>query len=145
VLANRPEWLRFAHVMGIKDHGQATTGRAAERWSAAYILMGMRYQEPLIHTLLRGVGQMEESVTYQAILREGEAKGKAAEARRVVLLLGRTRFGEPSPQVTAALDALSEVSQLEALAIRLLQVSSWEELLGGNGSARRTRGRKKSS
>jgi hypothetical protein len=118
---------------------------AAELWSAAYILMGLRYQDALIHTLLRGVATMEESVTYQAILKEGEARGKATEARRMLLLQGRTRFGEPSAKVVAALDALSDVSQLEELAIHLLQASSWEELLGLNGSARRTRGRKKSS
>jgi hypothetical protein len=119
--------------------------RAAELWSAAYILMGLRYQDALIQTLLRGVVNMEESVTYQAILREGEARGKAAEARRMLLLQGGARFGEPSAKVVAALDALSDVNQLEELAIRLLQVSSWDELLRPNGSARRTRGRKKSS
>jgi predicted transposase YdaD len=118
---------------------------AAELWSAAYILMGLRYQEPLIHTVLRGVMSLEESVTYQAIVREGEARGKAAEALRLLLLQGRTRFGEPSAKVVAALDALSDVGQLEALAIRLLQANSWEELLRPNGSARRTRSRKKSS
>ena len=63
----------------------------------------------------------------------------------MLLLQGRIRFGEPSATVVAALDALSDVSQLEELAIRLLQASSWEELLRPDGSARRTRGRKKSS
>jgi hypothetical protein len=116
-------------------------GRAAELWSATYILMGLRYQEPLIQTLLRGVVAMEESVTYQAILR----KGRAAEARRMLFLMGRTRFGEPSAKVVSALDALSDISQLEELGIRLLQAGSWEELLRVNGTARRGRGRKKTS
>jgi predicted transposase YdaD len=119
--------------------------------------MGLRYQNALVQTLLRGVVNMEESVTYQAILREGEARGeargepkgeargKAVEARKLLLLQGRTRFGEPSAEVVAALDALSDVGQLEQLAVRLLQVSSWEKLLRSNGSARRPRGRKKSS
>jgi hypothetical protein len=103
--------------------------------------MGLRYQEAMIQTLLRGVLTMEESVTYQAILR----KGKTAEARRMLLLQGRTRFGEPSAKVVAALDALSDVSQLERLGIRLLDAGSWEELLGVNGTERRGRGRKKTS
>ena len=125
--------------------------RASELWSAAYILMGLRYQDALIESLLQGVANMEESVTYQAIIRKGEARGQAmgreAEARRMLLLQGRRRFGEPSAQVQAALDALSDVGRLEELAIRLLDVnvSSWEELLGLNGSARRGRGRKKPS
>ena len=96
-------------------------------------------------TLLQGVVQMKESVTYQAILKEGEAQGKTVEARKLLLLQGRIRFGEPSEAIVAALEALSDVSQLEELAVRLLQTDSWEELLRGNGSARRTRRRKKSS
>ena len=117
---------------------------AAELWSATYILMGLRYQGALVQTLLRGVMSLEESVTYQAILRKGEAKGKATEARRMLLLVGRAHFGEPSARVVAALEALSDVSDLETLGIRLLQAASCEELLGLNGSARRPRGRKKS-
>lgn len=81
---------------------------------------------------------MKESVTYQAIIEEGEAK----EARKMILLLGRSKFGEPSAEAEAALNGLSEVSQLEALGVRLLRASSWEELLGLNGPSRRSRGRK---
>ncbi|HZU38452.1 MAG TPA: hypothetical protein VFA18_21185 [Gemmataceae bacterium] len=151
---------------------RARSRLAVELWSAAYILMGLRYEQALIQTLLRGVVNMEESVTYQAILRQGkaigeaegeakgkaigeaqgeakgkaigEAQGKALEARRVLLLQGRTRFGEPSARVVAALDAVSDVGQLEELAVRLLRVTSWEELLGPNGSTRRSRRRKRS-
>ncbi|MGH7226091.1 MAG: DUF4351 domain-containing protein [Gemmataceae bacterium] len=107
--------------------------QAVELWSATYILMGTRYEEPLIETLLQGVITMEESVTYQAILRKGEAKGQAKEARRMLLLQGRSRFGEPTPEVVAAVDALADVEKLEQLGVKLLQVSSWQELLGWNG------------
>ena len=102
--------------------------QAADLWSAAYIWMGLRYERALIQMWLRGVRTMKESVTYQAIIEEGEAK----EARKIVLLQGRNRFGEASPQVVAILNGLSEVSQLEELLVRLLHVSSWEELLGLN-------------
>ncbi len=82
---------------------------------------------------------MKESVTYQAIIEEGEAK----EARKMILLQGGSKFGEPSAEAEAALNALSDVGQLEKLGVRLLRVSSWEELLGLNGPGRRSRGRKK--
>jgi hypothetical protein len=117
--------------------------QAKELWSAAYILMGLRYEQALIQTLLRGVVNMKESVTYQAILEEGEAMGKAEEARRVLLLLGREQFGEPSAKIVALLDAVTDLRRLEALAIRLLHVKTWEELLGLNGAARHPRGRRK--
>ena len=37
--------------------------------------MGLRYDEALADKLLEGVRAMEDSVTYQAIIRKGEAKG----------------------------------------------------------------------
>jgi hypothetical protein len=89
---------------------------------------------------------MKESVTYQAILEEGMAEGSLEEARKLILLQGRSRFEQPaSPQVVAALDAITEASQLEELGVRLLQVFSWQELLGANGAGRRGRRRKPSS
>jgi predicted transposase YdaD len=111
---------------------EATRSQATEFWSATYILMGVRYEQALIDRLLQGVLTMEESVTYQAILRKGEAKGEAKEARRILLLLGREMFGEPQADVQAALDALSDVRRLEELAVRLRHVSGWQELLAMN-------------
>jgi predicted transposase YdaD len=132
---------------------RAPRREAVELWSAAYILMGVRYERALVQRLLQGVVAMKESVTYQAILEEGEAKGKAEgrlegkaeEARRILLLLGQRRFGEPSPEETAALEALTEVDKLEELTVRLLHVASWRELLGSNARSRRGRGRKNRS
>ena len=72
---------------------------------------------------------MKESITYQAILREGEVN----EARKFLLLQGRIRFGEPPPQAVAALDALTDVGRLEELGARVLQASGWQELLDLNG------------
>lgn len=86
---------------------------------------------------------MKESVTYQAIIEEGKVEGKAEEARRMLLLMGRDQFGEPSAKIVALLDAMTDLGRLEALALRLLHVKSWEELLGMKGTARHQRGRKK--
>jgi len=90
---------------------------------------------------------MKESVTYQAILKEGRsigvAKGKAEEARKLLLLLGREQFGEPSARIVALLDAMTDLGRLKALAIRLLHVKTWEELLGVNGTTRHPRRRRK--
>src|SRR5205823_11174595 len=49
----------------------------AELWAATYILMGLRYPADIAARVLREVRAMRESSTYQAILAEGEAKGKA--------------------------------------------------------------------
>jgi predicted transposase YdaD len=104
---------------------EVALSEAAELWSATYILMGLRYERVLVQSLLRGVITMKESVTYQAIIEEGEAN----EARKILLLLGRDQLGEPSPDVLAALGSLAEVKRLEELTVRLKRVASWQELL----------------
>ncbi len=123
----------------------------ATAWSAAAILMGAFYEKTLIKQLLEGVANMEESVIYQEILqkgiakglREGRSEGRAEEARSILLIQGRRRFGEPSAEAVAAVNALTDVQKLEELSVRLLEATSWEELLGPNGRSRRRRGRQK--
>jgi len=119
--------------------------RVAELWLGTYILMGTRYSDALIDTLLQGVIGMEASVTYQKIIRKGKAEGEINEARKILLLQGRNRFGDPPPEALASLNALTDVRQLEELGVRLLQASSWQELLGLPSPRRRSARRKASS
>ena len=49
--------------------------RADKLWFAAYALMGWRYDEKLTTQLLKGVWNMHESPTYQAIIRRGRDEG----------------------------------------------------------------------
>jgi uncharacterized phage protein gp47/JayE len=72
---------------------------------------------------------MKESVTYQAILEEGREEGRADEARRNLLSLGTALFGKPSVKVRRALAGITEVELLESLLLRVIQVSSWTDLL----------------
>jgi ATPase family associated with various cellular activities (AAA) len=60
-------------------------------------------------------------------------EGEASYARKIVLVLGRDRFGEPPERVVAAVDATANVADLEALTLRLGHVASWQELLSPNG------------
>ncbi len=76
---------------------------------------------------------MEESVTYQAILQEGMAKGEAKGVqegkRKTLLLQGSKLFGVPSSDVTATIEAIESTEKLDQLLLRLLDAASWEELL----------------
>lgn len=94
-------------------------------WSAAYVLMGLRYDEAVIEQVLTGVLGMEESVTYQALLR----KGRAEEARRIVLLQGAVRFGAVPREVEAAVNDISDVNRLESLLTRIFDADGWDDLL----------------
>ena len=138
LLTNAPVESLPGVVRQMQERLSAETGPAEEAslWTAAYILMGLKYPRDIADQLLQGVQFMKESVTYQAILEEGEAKGiekgiekgRANEARTLLLLLGTRRFGPPTHEFAARINAISGADQLESMATRLLDVSSWEEL-----------------
>ena len=68
----------------------------------------------------------------------GEAMGRTDEARKVLKRLGSKRFGKPGSEIGAAIDNLNDLEKLEELTDRILDVQSWEELLGEsrNGAGR---------
>jgi hypothetical protein len=117
---------------------ETTPEQAAEFWNATTILMGLRYEKEQIDAILEGVSTMlygirgiEESSVYQDIFR----KGRAEEAKTVLLLQGRQKFGPPDPRIEATITAISDLDRLHDLMSRLLEVSSWEELLAAEESS----------
>ena len=117
---------RFARLQSRSDIGKM--------WTATYVLMGLRYQQPLLSGLLRGVMDMEESVTYQEIVAKGVAKGRRegelSFGRNTLLLQGEQRFGRPTKKIREAIAAINDTDQLQRLLVRQFEVSTWEELLG---------------
>jgi hypothetical protein len=112
--------------------------RVRDLWAVTYVLLGLRYSDAFADLLFQEVLGMEESTTYQAIVR----KGRISEARQFVLRLGRKRFGSPDDATEAALNAIEDVEKLEELGERILDVGSWEELLQSSPRRRRNgRGR----
>ena len=101
--------------------------------TAAFLLAGLRMDQAAAAELFRGVPYMEESTTYQMILKQGEAKGevrgKAEEARAILMRQGRKRFGLPDASTTATLAAIDDIDRLERMSERLLEVHDWAELL----------------
>ncbi|HEX5102982.1 MAG TPA: DUF4351 domain-containing protein [Pirellulaceae bacterium] len=100
---------------------EASVAEADAIWASTYILMGLRYPAEFAKQLLQQVRAMTESTTYQAILEE--------EAKRILMRQGHKRFGSPTPQIMAQIEAITDVDRIEQLAERLLDVNSWEELL----------------
>lgn len=70
---------------------------------------------------------MKESDTYMEIIEEGEAIG----VPKTLLRQGRKRFGPPDTATKTAIEAITDLARLETLTERLLDVTSWQELLGG--------------
>jgi len=113
---------------------------AAKLWAATYVMMGLRYDEPVIDMLLSGVKDMEDSVTYQALVRrglqqglqQGLQEGALSEAKRMLIVAGQPKLGRPSPSVDAAVAAITDPARLESLVARIYSASSWDELLTSN-------------
>lgn len=108
---------------------EATPSEAKDLRAAALILTGLRHPQETLRALFQGVRGMRESSAYQMILEEGETVGRAKEAKKILLRQGRKRFGEHDPSVIARIEAITDLDQVETLIDRLLDVSSWEELL----------------
>lgn len=46
-----------------------------------------------------------------------------------ILEQGRKRFGEDEENIRAALEGINDLERLERMCLRLLEVSTWQELL----------------
>ncbi len=77
---------------------------------------------------------MKESMLYQMVLGEGVRAGEIRAVRRVLILQGSRKFGEPAPAVVAALNLIQDVDRLEALCDRVIEPNSrdWDDLIRGS-------------
>jgi predicted RNA-binding Zn ribbon-like protein len=93
-------------------------------WSCGYILMGLRYDDSVAGPLLQGVRNMRESMTYQAILREG---GVAVRQEDLLDIL-RERFTTVPPEIETRIRSTTDLARLQAAIRQALRVSSPDEL-----------------
>lgn len=120
----------------------------ATLWTATAILMGLRYPRDQVEELIEGVKTMvlgirgiEESWVYQDIFArgeaqgeakgeaQGEAKGRVEEARDILLRQGRKKLGEPSAETLSRIAGMNDLDGLNLLLDRILDATSWAELL----------------
>jgi hypothetical protein len=105
---------------------EAAPEQVRQLLTASYLLTGLRTQPDIASALFQGVRAMRESSTYQAILDEGRIEGKQS----TLLRQGSKRFGAPDEATRQRLLAIQSVERLDELSERLLEVSSWQDLLG---------------
>lgn len=116
---------------------EAPPDRLDELWVASYIMMGLKYPHAVFRQVTHGVLSMKDSVTYQKIFGDGEAKGKREgktegkvdEARALLVKLGTRRLGRMPRGMKAKLESITDVRRLEDLVLRAAEISSWAELL----------------
>ena len=143
----REPWIEHIELQAGRDIGlpdRVHHYNSATLWAATKVLMGLRYPKEQVEEFERGVSAMilgvrgiEESSVYQDIFAKGEAKGEAKgrverrveEARLTILRQGRKKFGPPDDDIRKAIDSIDDLDQLNALLDRILDVSTWHDLL----------------
>ncbi len=118
--------------------------------SSIFVLSGLRYEAEQMESLYRSLSMtLEDSTTYQLILKRGEARGIAIGEERgeergiaigeergdvlrsqsTILKLGTKRFGAVPRAIDEQIRSTDNPVRLEAITDRLLDATSWEELL----------------
>jgi hypothetical protein len=121
--------------IAVRLRAETAEGGRRDLLTAAFVLLGSRYESAFICQRMQGVRVMEGSTTDQWIVQQGEMK----EGRKLLRLMGTERLGKPPAEVRRALESISESSRLEELALRLLKVNSWAEPLEGPAKLRSPR------
>jgi hypothetical protein len=103
---------------------EAQPGAGPTLLVAAYVLAGARVSLEVARQLFRGITMLEESTTYQYILKLGALR----HGRQLILRQGRVKFGDPDPATAARIEAIEEPDELDRLGERLLFVNNWAEL-----------------
>lgn len=94
--------------------------------TACYLLLGMRYDDETIDQFFAGVTPMlEQSSTYQKILRDGRRQGK----QEYLLRLGRRRFGPPSAEAESTIKSITDLDRLDRMIDTLDQAADWQAWL----------------
>ena len=104
-------------------------------WTTSYLLLGLNHPKDFIENLLREKDHMRNSSTYIGILEEGEKIGldkgeKIGEEKALkhtIIRIGELRFGAPTQEIMARVQAIRSVETLEKLTERLVSVESWDE------------------
>jgi len=119
--------------------------KRAEFWGGMSILMGFRFDLSVIEELMKGKGNMKESVYAQMLIKEGLEQGlekgleqgleQGLERGRLQgekALLIRTlekRFGRIDPVLRQIVEGLSTQSEIEAFHDRALDATTFQQLL----------------
>jgi predicted transposase YdaD len=107
--------------------GRTPPSVAEQLMTSTYVLLGLRYEESFIERLFQEIMGMEESTTYQGLLR----RGAVAEARKLLLRIGELQIGtRPSAAARQVIDRVETLPDLERLTEQALTADSWESLLG---------------
>jgi hypothetical protein len=127
--------------MAVRIEHEATATEAAELWTYARLLIGIKFSKEAIAIMFPDYSQLQDSVTFQEIVQigvekgrlegqqEGIKEGRLEEALRLLLKFGKKRLGEPPAEVQTIYAKITDPDVFEDLTDRLENAKSWQEML----------------
>ena len=107
--------------------------QAIELRMTCALFLGLTKEVAEVIHLFQGIESMRDSSVYQMILAEGRAEGETMgelnALRRVLLRLGKQRFGPLWPEDEAVLNSITDPARLERMIEYLFQAANWNDLL----------------
>jgi hypothetical protein len=104
--------------------------------TSALTLAGMRLDPNEVRALgrrLRTMNLLKDSSFYpvlkEMVAEASERYGEVKGARKLLIHLGRIRFGRLDKTTRAAIEAIDDLERLETLSERILTATSWADLL----------------
>jgi hypothetical protein len=105
----------------------APLDRATRIVAAALLLAGMHIETDTIRDVIRRFPVVIESSAYEAF----EQIVGVKRFRELIQLMGREKFGAPTPAQEKKLAAIEDYERLKRLGVRLIKVDTWDDLLKG--------------
>ncbi len=103
-------------------------------WTATEVLMGLRYEPAVVEPLMQRVMTMEESATYQAIVRrgvnQGVLEGKIQTLREVIEEVAAEKFGTLPPEFNRRLATIQDPELLRKIRRKVSGAETWQAILG---------------
>jgi hypothetical protein len=112
--------------------GEPDSRRRAEFGGIALLFAEYVGRKEVWHAKLEGWNVEESTVVREWVAMgeaRGEARGRVATARAILVRLGTKRFGSPSADIETAIRAIEDADRLERIAERVIDATDWADLV----------------
>lgn len=94
---------------------------------SSFVLAGMHTQRSILEAIYQEALSVHENPALAIILEDGAVR----QLRKTLLTQGTVRFGTPTAEQKAKLNAIDDHDRLERMTLRVLRAQSWDALLRG--------------
>lgn len=128
-------WATTQILLGLRFSAEEAAAKVMEVFTVEIFKDSSVYQQIVHIGELKGIDTGMQLGEKRGILigeekgiQIGRQDGELEEARNLLLLMGQSKFGNPSESLLSMLNSINSKNTLEKLAVKLLGVDNWEEL-----------------